>query len=95
MIHVDDMHFMEAKKKVKFKIKAKVQPFVYNTRSAGKEGDLLLKKMNFKLSFTSSYGPFGLISKVRVEQKTTPYSHTPLPKIKQYMNQTQWVENIL
>jgi len=35
--------------------------------------------MNFKLSFTWSYDPLGVISKLRVEQRTTPYIHTPKP----------------
>jgi len=81
MIHIANLHFVVAKKKAQFKVKAKVGPIVCNTRLDGKEADLLLKKMNFKFSFTWSYDPFGLISKLRVEQKITPYSHTPRPEI--------------
>lgn len=51
--------------------------------------------MNFKLSFTYSYDPLGIISKLRVEQKTTPYAHTLRPKIEHYANQDEWIENTL
>ena len=52
--------------------------------SSRRETNLLLKQMNFPLSFTWSYDPFGVISKLRVEQKTTPYVHTQRPKIEKY-----------
>lgn len=81
MIHMDDLDYVVAKKKALFKIKSRVGPFVYNPRSPSKEADLVLKQMNFKLSFSWSYEPLGLISKIRVEKKTTPYSHTPRPEI--------------
>jgi len=45
--------------------------------------------MKFKLSFTWSYDPLGIISKLRVEQRTTPYVHTPRPEIEQYANQEE------
>lgn len=51
--------------------------------------------MKFKLSFTWSYDPLGIIYKLKVEQKTTPYAHTPRPEIEQYMNQEEWQENTL
>ena len=51
--------------------------------------------MKFPLSFTWSYDPFGMISKLRVEQKTSPYDHTQKPKIEKYMNQVEWEENTL
>lgn len=51
--------------------------------------------MNFPLSFTWSYDPFGIISKLRVKQKETPYVSTPRPEIEKYMNQHIWVENTL
>lgn len=95
MIHMDDMYFVAAKKKAQFKIKAHVGPFVCNAKTIGREDDLQLKHMIFKLSFTWSYDPFNLILKLRVEQKKTPYTHTPRPEIEQYMNQIQWEENTL
>ena len=92
---MDDLHFLADKNKAQFKIKAWVGPFVCNSRTFGKEEDFLLKKMNFNFIFTWYYDSFGMISKLRVEQKTTPYTHTPQPKIEKYMNRDQWEENIL
>lgn len=46
----------------------------------------LLKEMNFKLSFTWSYDPFGIISALRIQLKYTPYNHTPRPELEKYMN---------
>lgn len=51
--------------------------------------------MKFKLSFTWSFDPLGLISKLRVGQKNTPYAHTPRSEIEQYRNHDQWQENTL
>lgn len=93
MIHMDDLHFFVEKNKSQFKVKAQGGPFTYNTRATGKEVDFLLKQMKFKLSFTWSYGAFGIISKSRVEQKTTPYTHTPRPEINKFMNQNHSEEN--
>jgi len=64
-------------------------------QKTGKEADLLLKQLNFKLSFTWSYDPFGMISKPIVEQKVTPCMHTPCPEIEKYVNRDQWEENTL
>lgn len=51
--------------------------------------------MKFNLSSTWSYDPLAIISKLRVEHKTTPYTHTQRPKIKRYFNQLTWTENTL
>jgi len=51
--------------------------------------------MNFELSFTWSYDPLGVISKLMVEQNATPSAHTPSSEIEQYMNQDEWPENTL
>ena len=51
--------------------------------------------MKFKLSFTWSYDPWGIISKLRVENKTNPYVHTSRLEIEKYVNQSKWVENTL
>jgi len=77
-LHVDEVHFVAAKKKSQFKMKGQVGPFICNTREVGKEAVKLLKEMNFALSFTWSYDPLGVISKLRVENKSpsiTPYHH--------------------
>jgi len=57
-----------------------------NNRAVGEEEDFLLKQMNFPLSFTWSYDPFGVVSKLRVEQKENPYVNTQRPEIENYMN---------
>ena len=73
MLNADEIHFVSAKKKSRFRIKTKILPFICNSRSKSEEVDKILKEMNFSLSFTWSYDPLGIISKLRVENKTTPY----------------------
>ena len=51
--------------------------------------------MNFKHKFTWSYDFFGILSKMRIEQKYAPYIHTSRPELKQFMNQEEWKENTL
>lgn len=63
---------MATKKKSQFKLKAQVGPFIFNTRVEGEKANKLLKEMKFALSFTWSYDPLGIISKLRVEKKFTP-----------------------
>jgi len=72
-----------------------VGPFICNARSIGEEADKILKEMKFSLSFRWSYDTCGIISKLRVENKTTPYIHTPRPQIEKYVNQSKWAENTL
>ena len=51
--------------------------------------------MGFNHSVTWSYDPVGIISKKRVENRSTPYVHTHKPTIEEYANQTEWVTNTL
>ena len=51
--------------------------------------------MQFNLSFTWSYDPLGIISRLRVETKSTPYFYTHRREIEKYKNQPEWVENTL
>jgi len=76
MLNSDDIHFAVVKKKSEFRIKTQVGPFVGNTRTVGEEVNRILKEMKFSLSFTWSYDPCDIISKLRVENKSTPYIHT-------------------
>lgn len=94
-INMDQLHFLVVKKKAQFKIKTQIGPFTCNARSTRQEVDAILKQMNFKHSFTWSYNPFGIISKLRVEQRYAPYSHTSRTKMDQFMNQEEWHENSL
>lgn len=55
----------------------------------------ILKRMKSKTSFTWSYDPLGVISKLRFEQKSTPYPHTPRSEIEQYANQEEWTKTTL
>jgi len=91
----DEVHFVAAKKKSQFKLKAQVGPFIYNARAVGEEADRLLKEMKFGLSFTCSYDPMGMISKLKLENKFIAYHHTSRPEIEQYKNQLEWKENTL
>lgn len=95
MINMDEIHFVAAKKKSQFKIKTQVGPFICNSREVGEDTNKLLKEMEFILSFTWSYNPLGIISKLREETKFTPYFHTTRPEIEKYKNQVEWVENTL
>lgn len=95
MINMDEMHFVSTKKKSEFKIKTQAGHFSSNARTIEKVGDVLLKQMKFKLNFSWSYDPLGIVSNLRVEQKTTPYAHNPRLEIEQYMNQDEWQENTL
>ena len=79
MFNFDEVHFVSTKKKSQFRIKMKVGPFICNNNIIGEEADIILKEMNFSLSFTWSYDPLQSISKLRVENKTTPYIHTHRP----------------
>ena len=86
---MDYFHFVPMKQKAQFELKAQISPFIVNTRVSGKKPNNLLKQMKFKLSFTWSCDPLGIISKLRVEKKTTPYVHTTKPEIEQYSNQVE------
>ena len=52
VINTDQLHFVLARKKAQLKTKTQIGPFICNTRSTWREVDVLLKLMNFKLSFT-------------------------------------------
>lgn len=82
------------KRRSQFQINRHVGPFRCNTRSAREEADKILE-MKFNLIFTWSYDPSCIISKLRVENITTPYIHTQWPEIEKYVNELIWVENTL
>lgn len=95
MLNSDEIYFVVAKKKAQFRIKTQVDPFVCYTRTAWEEEDKVLKEMMLTLSLTWSYDPYGIISKIRVDNKNIPYIHTSRPDIEQYANQLEWAENTL
>jgi hypothetical protein len=90
MINSDDIHFVSFKKKQQLKIKIQIGSFICNSRAAGEEANNLLKQMDFSLNFPWNYDPFGIISKIRLKQKTSPYAHVPKPEIEKFMNHTDW-----
>jgi hypothetical protein len=79
MVNSDDIHFVSVKKKQQLRIKTQIGSFICNNRVVGEEADNLLKQMNFTRSFTWNYDPFGVISELRVKQKSTPYAHVHKP----------------
>ena len=95
MINADEVHFVAAKKKFQFRIKSQIGPFICNRREVGEEDDKELKEMNFTHNFTWSYDPWGIISKKRVENKSTPYIHTHMIRIEKFMNQIEWMHETL
>ena len=95
MIHANELHFVSAKKKVQFEIKAQIGPFICNSRAAGEVTEKIFKGMGFSHSFTWSYYPARIISKKRVEKKSTPYIHTHKYEIEQFMNEAEWIANKL
>lgn len=95
MINEYEVHFVHANKISQFMIKSQIGPFICNNRVAGEEEGRILKDMKFTHSFTWSYDPMGIISKKRVENKSTPYIHTQRLEIEKYMNQEEWATNTL
>jgi hypothetical protein len=79
MVNSYDIHFVAVKKKQQLRIKTHIGPFICNNRSPGEEADNLLKQMSFTQSSTWYYDPFGVISELRVKQRSTPYAHTQKP----------------
>jgi hypothetical protein len=79
MVNSDEIHFVATKKKHQLKIKIQIGPFICNNRSAGEEADNLLKYVRFTQSYTWSYDSFGVISELRVKQRSTTYAHTKNP----------------
>lgn len=95
MINMDDFYFSLAKRKAQFKIQTQGGPFICNMRVVGTKEDTLFQQINFQLSFTSSYDPFSIMSSLRAEHKTSPYSHAPKPEIEKFMNRDQWEKSTL
>jgi hypothetical protein len=91
----DDIHFFPFKKKQQLRLKAQIGPFICNNRGDGDEADKLLKEMKFPTSFVWHYDPYGIISDMRLKNKTGPYAHEPRPEIEKFANQTEWEPDTL
>jgi len=72
-----------------------VGPFICNHIDAETEAAKQLLEYRFAESFSWNYDPQGILSKMRVEYKLTPYIHEKNPEIEKYVNQTKWVEKTL
>jgi hypothetical protein len=91
----DDIHFVSLKKKQQLRIKGQIGSFICNSRGAGEEADRILKEMKFFKSFVWHYDPYGIISEMRVNNKSVPYAHEPKPEIEKFANQTEWEPDTL
>ena len=75
ILNSDAINFLEVKKKTQFKLKNQVGPFICNNRDAGLEAEKNLQEFKFSHIFLWYYDPLGVISKMRVKCKLTPYVH--------------------
>ena len=86
---------MAAKKKTQFKLKNQIGPFIYNHRNENKEEAKKLLEYKFEEIFHWNYDPQGILSKLRVKFKLTPFIHEEKPEIEIFANQIEWTENTL
>ena len=89
------VNLLAAKKKTQFKLKNQVGPFICNKREAGAEAEKQLLDYKFSKNFLWLYDPYGIISKMRVKCKLTPYIHEKKFEIEKFSNQFEWLENTL
>ena len=95
ILNFDGINFLVAKKKTQFKIKNQVGPFICTNREAGLEAEKYLQEFKFIEIFLWYYDPLGVISKLRVKCKITPYVHEKKPDIDKYSNRYEWLEKTL
>ena len=95
IIDFDEVNFLSTRKKTQFKIKNQLGPFICNNREDGQEAEKILRKMNFKCSFMWQYDPNGVINKLGLKFKLSPFIHESRPDIERYANQLEWLENTL
>jgi len=86
---------MSARKKAKFKIKNQLGPFICNNREVGQAAEKILQQMKFSSSFMWQYDPNGVINKLRLKFKLSPFMHESRQDIERYGNQSEWLENTL
>jgi len=94
IINADEVNFVNANKKANFKIKDQLGPFICNSREAGEEANLILKRMKFQRSL---YGDMtlGIHYQEKKKVKLGPFIQHPILVIEAYANQTEWVEATL
>ena len=70
-------------------------PFICNHIDAEQEATKQLLEYRFEEIFSWNYDPQGILSKMRVKWKLTPYIHEKKLDIEQDVNQIEWLENNL
>lgn len=86
MLNMDEFNFVSYKKKAQFKLNSHILPYIMNPKATTKEVDSIFFQMKLKLSLYWSYDPLRIISRLRLEWKSTYCAHTPRPEIEQYAN---------
>ena len=86
---------MVAKKKTQFKLKNQICSFICNHKDVEKEVTKKLSEFIFEESFPWNYDPQGILRKLRVICKLTPFIHESKPEIEKFSNQIEWIENTL
>ena len=86
---------MESKNKIQFKLKNQIGPFICNHRDVEKEARNQLLEYKFEESFPWNYDPKGILSKLRVKWKLTPFTHEDKPETEKFSNELEWIENTL
>lgn len=95
ILNSDPINFMAAKKKTQFTLKNQIGPFIFNRRDVEKEEASRLLEYKLEESFPWNYDPQGILSKLRVKCKLTPFTHESKPEIEKFANQIEQVENTL
>ena len=85
ILNFDSINFLAAKKKTQFKLKNQVGLFIYNHGDAEQEATKRLLEYRFEESISWNYDPQGILTKMRVKCKLTPYIHEKKPEIEQYV----------
>ena len=86
ILNSNSINFLAAKKKTHFKLKNQLGPFIFNHRDVEAEALKQLLEYSFEERFPWNYDPQGILSKMRVKCKLTPYIHETKPEIDKYAN---------
>ena len=69
--------------------------FLQEVGKVRREAEKILQRLRLKQTFLWRYDPFDFICNRRKNKKFSPCIHHRIPKIEQYVNQLEWVENTL
>jgi len=59
------------------------------------EEEKFLQEMKFSSSFKWHYDPLGVVNKLRLKFKLSPFMHESRPNIEKYAKQSEWLVNTL